>query len=157
MIAVELPQGRKITIEHVVFDYNGTLAEAGRMRDTVKKKLAALATQVHVAIITADTFGQAKQGLTDVTGIELIVLPEGATGKEKAQYVHDWGAENTVAVGNGVNDQAMFMVAGLRICVLGPEGANAGLLAASNIVVSSPDAALDLLLEPLRLVATLRP
>ena len=157
MISVTLPNDRQLNFSHVVFDYNGTLASAGVMSPAVRHKLAELAQKVHVAVITADTFGMAESQLQDMPGVELIILPEAATGKDKAQYVHEWGAGNTVAVGNGVNDQAMFMLAGLRICVLGPEGAHAGLLASASIVVQSPEDALALLLEPLRLVATLRP
>ncbi len=157
MISVTIPNGRQYIFNHVVFDYNGTLADAGFMKPEVKQQLAELAERVHVAVITADTFGLAQSQLYGIQGVELIVLPDNATGQDKAQYVHEWGAENTVAVGNGVNDQAMFMIAALRICVLGPEGANAGLLASSNIVVKSPGDAIALLLEPLRLVATLRP
>ena len=156
MISVAIPNGRQFIFKHVVFDYNGTLADAGIMNATVKQRLAELAKQVHVAVITADTFGLAHSQLYGIEGVELIVLPENATGQDKAQYVHDWGADHTVAVGNGVNDQAMFMVAGLRICVLGPEGAHAGLLASANIVVKSPEDALAILLEPLRLIATMR-
>jgi soluble P-type ATPase len=50
----------------------------------------------------------------------------------------------------------MFFIAGLKICVLGPEGASTGVLASSNILVRSPEDAIRLLLNPRRLIATLR-
>ncbi len=156
MISVHLPNGRQYEFHHVVFDYNGTLAEDGRVSDDVRQLLAELAAKAHVAVITADTFGLARQELAAVPGVELIVLEPGQDGTEKARRVQEWGAEHTVVIGNGVNDQPMFFIAGLKICVLGPEGVSTGVLAAANIVVRSPADAIRLLLNPKRLIATLR-
>lgn len=156
MISVQLPNGRQYEFHHVVFDYNGTLAEDGRMSDGVRQLLAELAAKVHVAVITADTFGLARQELATVPGVELIILAADQDGTEKARCIQAWGAEHTVVVGNGINDQPMFFIAGLKICVLGPEGVSTGALAAANIVVQSPTDAIRLLLQPKRLIATMR-
>jgi soluble P-type ATPase len=156
MITVTMPDGRILEYEHVVFDYNGTLAEDGMLRDSVRELLRELAVQVHVAVITADTFGLARDQLSNVAGVELIIMDSHSTGTEKARYVREWGTEKTVAVGNGVNDQPMFFIAGLKIAVLGPEGASSGVLAAANIVVKSPEDAIRLLLKTKRLIATSR-
>ncbi|BBB89866.1 MAG TPA: HAD family hydrolase [Methylomusa anaerophila] len=156
MIPVQLPNGRQYEFRHVVFDYNGTLAEDGRMADEVRQLLVELAAKTHVAVITADTFGLARQELAAVPGVELIVLAADQDGTEKARCVQEWGGEHTVVVGNGVNDQPMFFIARLKICVLGPEGASTGVLAAANIVVRSPADAIRLLLQPKRLITTLR-
>lgn len=156
MISVQLPNGRQYGFRHVVFDYNGTLAEDGRMSGEVRQLLGELASKTHVAVITADTFGLAHEELAAVPGVELIVLEAEQDGTEKARRVQEWGAEQTVVVGNGINDQPMFFIAGLKICVLGPEGVSTGVLAAANIVVRSPADAICLLLNPKRLIATLR-
>lgn len=156
MISVQLPNGRQYEFYHVVFDYNGTLAEDGRMTDEARQLLAELAGMTHVAVITADTFGLARQELAAVPGVELIILASDQNGTEKARHVQEWGAEHTVVVGNGVNDQPMFFIAGLKICVLGPEGVSTGVLAAANIVVKSAADAIRLLLQSKRLIATLR-
>lgn len=156
MIAVTMPDGRELVYEHVVFDYNGTLAEDGVTSISVKELLQELATRVHVAVITADTFGVVNEQLREVKGIEVIVIGSNADGNEKARYVQEWGAEKTVVIGNGVNDQPMFFIGGLKIAVLGPEGVSSGVLAASTIVVKSPEDAIRLLLNPKRLIATLR-
>jgi len=50
----------------------------------------------------------------------------------------------------------MLDQAGLAIAVIGPEGAAAGLPAVSDILVRDICEALDLLLNPARLKATLR-
>jgi soluble P-type ATPase len=61
-----------------------------------------------------------------------------------------------VCVGNGRNDRLMLQVAGLGIVVVQAEGAAVQTALAADIL--SPDilTALDLLIHPLRLVATLR-
>jgi soluble P-type ATPase len=156
MIAIHIPNGGQYEFHNVVFDYNGTLAEDGRMSDNVRQLLAELAAKTHVAVITADTFGLTHQEVTNVPGVELIVLEADQDGTEKARRVQKWGGESTVVIGNGVNDQPMFFVAGLKICVLGPEGARGGILASANIVVKSPEDAIRMLLNPQRLIATMR-
>lgn len=156
MILITLPDGRQYSIEHVVFDYNGTLATDGLISNDIKKLLLELVGKVHVAVITADTFGLARSQLQDVSGVELIILDEGMDGTEKAKYVQRWGAKNTVVIGNGMNDQPMFFVAGLKVCVLGAEGTSSGVLTSADIVVKFPEDAIRLLLHPKRLVATLR-
>jgi soluble P-type ATPase len=156
MIDVTMPDGRQLKYEHVIFDYNGTLAEDGITSKPVKELLQELATRVHVAVITADTFGLVREQLAEVKGVEVIVIGREADGQEKARYVQEWGAEKTVVVGNGVNDQPMFFIGALKIAVLGPEGVSSGVLAASSIVVKSPEDVIRLLLNPKRLIATLR-
>ena len=145
-----------MTFHRAVFDYNGTLAKDGRLSPEVKKLLAILSEKISVTVITADTFGSAKRELAEVEGVSLRVLEEGMDGKEKARYVSEAGPAETIVIGNGNNDQAMFAVAGLSICVLGPEGASTGTLFASKVVVRSPEEAIELLLSPQRLIATLR-
>lgn len=156
MIEVTLPDGRQLSFEHVVFDYNGTLAEDGIMSSAVRNLLQELAAKIHVVVITADTYGGAREQMKGIERVELIILGSQADGTEKARYVSDLGSDSTVVVGNGVNDQPMFFIAGLKIAVLGPEGLSSGVLSASSIVVRSPEDAIRLLLNPKRLIATLR-
>jgi soluble P-type ATPase len=51
----------------------------------------------------------------------------------------------------------MLRAAALSICVLGSEGACTQAMLASHLVVTNPIDALDALLRPRRLTATLRP
>ena len=156
MITIQLPNGRQYEFRHVVFDYNGVLAENGRVSEKVRQLLAVLASKISVTVITADTFGTAQEELKDVAGIELVILPEDKDGTEKAYYVQKLGTETTAVVGNGVNDQPMFFIAGLKVCVLGAEGVSSGIMAGADIVVRSPEDAIYLFLNPVRLSATLR-
>ena len=69
----------------------------------------------------------------------------------------EWGlGARTVAFGNGANDALMLRKARLGICVMHGEGASLQALLASDVLVASAEEALDLLLKPARLVATLR-
>ncbi|MDU2066769.1 MAG: hypothetical protein E6713_18295 [Sporomusaceae bacterium] len=156
MITINLPDDRKYEFSHVVFDYNGVLAEDGRISKQVKILLAELTKKVSVVVITADTFGTAQEELADVADVELLILPDDKDGTEKARYVAEFGQGKTVVVGNGVNDQPMFFVAALKVCVIGPEGVSSGIMAAANVIVKSPEDAIGLFLYPERLLATLR-
>jgi len=66
------------------------------------------------------------------------------------------GASQTVAFGNGANDALMLRKACLGICVMHGEGTSLQALLASDVLAASAEEALDLLLKPARLVATLR-
>jgi soluble P-type ATPase len=66
------------------------------------------------------------------------------------------GAERVVAIGNGRNDRLMLEAAALGIAVIGDEGIAAEAASASDIVTRHIRDALQLLLEPRRLVASLR-
>jgi phosphoserine phosphatase len=78
----------------------------------------------------------------------------------KKQGLHSWnhkmGAENVVAIGNGVNDSLMLKKAALGIVVIGGEGAAQKTIKEADIVVKDIHDALGLLLNRLRLIATLR-
>jgi soluble P-type ATPase len=66
------------------------------------------------------------------------------------------GAGQVVAIGNGANDVDMLRTSALGIAVLGPEGLATPALLAADVVVASIDDGLDLLLQPKRLIASLR-
>ncbi|MGQ9711852.1 MAG: HAD family hydrolase [Desulfotomaculales bacterium] len=155
MLRVAIPGRGELVLAHVVLDFNGTFACDGRILPGVAGRLRALAGDLSVHILTADTFGTAQEACREVGG-EVVVLREPLTGPEKASYVEKLGAGSTVAIGNGANDAPMLRRAALGIVVVGPEGAAVEALQAADIVVREINDALDLLLKPKRLVATLR-
>jgi soluble P-type ATPase len=153
MIQIEIPGRERLDIEHVVFDVNGTLAGGGILIPGVGDRLAALQQQVEVHLLTADTHG--RQAAIDAElGLTATIIQHGTA--EKGAYILGLGADNVAVVGNGANDLAMFNAAALRIAVLGPEGMATALLNASDVLVRDINDGLDLLLNPQRLVATLR-
>jgi len=155
MLNISIPGGDPLAIEHLVLDYNGTLALDGALLPGVSERLTALAEELQVLVITADTFGMARTGMQDVP-CELVILPPGGQDVAKLACVEQLGPQSVVAVGNGRNDQLMLQAAALGIAVLGEEGAAAETLAAADVVTHGITSALDLLLNPLRLAATLR-
>ena len=155
MIRIEIPGDAPLELANVVCDYNGTLARDGRLLPGVHDRLAALARQLTVHVVTADTFGTARAGLSGLEG-RLKVLAPGDQSAAKAAYVNECGASHTAAIGNGQNDRDMLKIARLSIVVLGEEGAAAAALGAATVITRDIRIALDLLLHPKRLVATLR-
>ena len=155
MLAIDIPGYRALRLEHLVLDYNGTLACDGELLEGVRERLEAVAGTLHIHILTADTFGKARIQLAGVP-CALSILPLEDQDRHKLEYVQQLGPQTTVCVGNGRNDRLMLQEAGLAIVVIQAEGAAVQTLLAADVL--SPDilTALDLLLHPLRLVATLR-
>jgi soluble P-type ATPase len=86
-------------------------------------------------------------------GVEAHVT---AGADDKVRALESYGANRCVAIGNGANDTEMLAAAALGIAVVGPEGASSAALAAGDVVCNSIVDALDLLIEPRLLIATLR-
>ena len=153
MLIVDIPGVGILRLEHLVLDLNGTLTDRGRLIEGVADRIDRLRTDLDLHLLTADTFGTATE-LARRLGIELATISD---GEEKARVVARLGPDATVAIGNGRNDVPMLQVAAVGIAVLGPEGAAAPALAAADLVCRSITDALDLLLDPTALVATMRP
>jgi len=60
MIEVIIPGYLSMHLQHLVMDYNGTLAQDGLLLEGVRSRLESLAGQLRLHVITADTFGMAK-------------------------------------------------------------------------------------------------
>ena len=138
-----------------MLDFNGTLAVDGRLLNGVKPRLAKLARSLRIHIVTADTFGRARASLRGVK-CTLEILSAGGEDRAKARYVHRLGASAVACIGNGRNDRLMLRAAALGIATIQREGASQESVQAADIVVHDVRDALDLLLAPRRLVATLR-
>ena len=142
-------------LEHIVFDFNGTLACDGILDEGVAERLVALAAKLQLHVLTGDTFGMAAKQLAGLP-CKLTVLPSSGQSEAKLAYLERLGAERTATIGNGFNDRLMLESACLSIAVLQDEGlASANLMAADIVVLRIVDA-IELFLNPLRLVATLR-
>lgn len=152
---INIPGYGTLRLEHLVMDYNGTLAVDGRLIDGVKEALNRIADKMTLHVLTADTFGMAAAGLEGLN-CRLSILPKEAQAEGKRDYVLGLGAERTAAIGNGRNDRMMLKTAGLGIAVILEEGASAETLMSADIVCRSILTALELLVNPLRLTATLR-
>ena len=105
--------------------------------------------------MTADTFGNVREELSAVPS-RLTVIPRENQAEAKRDYVEQLGREHSVCIGNGRNDRLMLKEAALGIAVIQVEGTAVAAILEADIVTFSILDALDLLLHPLRLTATLR-
>ncbi|MBI4914770.1 MAG: ATPase P [Acidobacteria bacterium] len=151
-LSVTIPGRAALELDHLLLDFTGTLSLDGALLPGVAERLESLARTLRVTVLTADTFGTARQALAGLP-LEVRLV---ATGADKLAFLEALGASRVVAAGNGRNDAAMLERAALGIAVVGPEGAAAGLVGVADVVVTDIRAALDLVLHPLRLTATLR-
>ena len=155
MIEVSIPGRGTWKLEHLLLDVNGTLSLDGQLLPGVAERIAELRQDLRVRLLTADTFGKGKV-LSQELGVSLQKVSPPSEDHAKEAVVHELGAENVVAIGNGANDVHMLRAARLGIAVLGPEATAAEALKAADVLAPDILAALDLLLHPKRLVATLR-
>jgi soluble P-type ATPase len=155
MIEIDIPGYKTLHLEHLVLDYNGTLAVDGVLIDGVAEMLAALSTHLEIHVITADTFGQVNAAMAGLP-CRVSILPPGQQDTGKLTYVGQLGLERTVCIGNGRNDRLMLQQCSLGIGLLQAEGAAAQTVMSADVVATNILDALALLTNPLRLVATLR-
>lgn len=155
MIEINIPGYRTLNLKYLVLDYNGTLAVDGILEDGVKELLNRISKEMKIYVVTADTFGKAKDGLSGIE-CKLSILPKENQDTGKLEFVRRLGSEHVVCMGNGRNDRMMLEEAALGVAVILREGAAFKTLTAADIVCTDIVSALELLLNPLRMTATLR-
>lgn len=155
MIDIDIPGFASLRLGHLVLDYNGTIAGGGELLEGVVERIERLAERLEVHVVTADTRGRARGALAGLP-VSLHLLPAGGEAEAKRDYVRALGASKVVSMGNGRNDALMLTESALGIAVLGPEGLAADAAGVAHLLAPGIAIALDLLLDPLRLVATLR-
>ena len=155
MIDVAIPGYGRLVLADLVCDFNGTLARDGRLLEEARALLPDVARVLNVRVVTGDTFDSARAELRGYA-CEVTVLDAERQAEAKAALVAQLGADRVVAIGNGRNDRLMLAAAALGIAVIGDEGAAAAACDAAHVVTRHIEDALRLLLNPRRLVATLR-
>ena len=155
MIHITIPGRDNYTIEHLILDLNGTISLDGRIIRGVKEKLEKLSQKLDITVVTADTNRNAARLLGDLP-VTIYIIKETQENDQKLGVVLEKGKNRTVSIGNGRNDVSMLRGSAIGICVLGGEGASPEAMMASSLLVPTINDALDLLLKPHRLRATLR-
>jgi soluble P-type ATPase len=155
MLEITIPGYITLTFHHLVMDYNGTLAQDGVLLDGVRPRLTSLADRLQLHVVTADTFGLAR-GQLSWLACELAILPVEDQANAKLAYIQRLNETQVVAIGNGRNDHLMLKTASLGIAIIQGEGAALQTCLAADVLAPNILAALDLLLIPKRLIATLR-
>ena len=158
-ITIDIPGFGKLQINAILSDYTGTLAFGGTLSPGVKDRLLRLAQLADIHIVTADSFGTAEK---ELEGLPLICRRFEGPGEDvqKQRYAMELNPSCQASLGNGVNDRLHMKLVkeagGLTIAVDNGEGCAHEALRHANVFVAGAANALDLLLEPTRLRATLR-
>lgn len=151
-IYLDVPGIQPLSLKYLLLDYTGTLSFDGILIPGVAERLEKLSQNLHITVLTADTFGKAAEQLEgSPVGFKLI-----RTGQDKVDFLSSLNSSETIAIGNGYNDIGMVNMSALGIAIIGPEGCHTGLIAAAKVVCNDILNALDLLQNPLRLKATMR-
>jgi len=152
---IEIPGRGRLSLEHLVLDFTGTLSVDGALIQGIRERLKDLAQHMTIHVLTADTFGRAAQELEGLP-VKITILKAHAEDRSKEDYVIALGADRVAAMGNGNNDALMLRKAALGVAVLEDEGCSVQALVNADIAVKSARDGLDLLAKPLRIKAGLR-
>jgi P-type E1-E2 ATPase len=153
---IEIPGRGALELSILILDLNGTIAIDGAIIAGVAERVAKLKSRgLEAYLLTADTRGNGAD-IAAHLDVALHRLAPGSERAQKAAFVRQRGADQVVAIGNGANDAEMLAQAALGIAVLQVEGLAVETWAAADLLVPDVCNALDLLIEPQRLVATLR-
>jgi soluble P-type ATPase len=152
-LSVPIPGRGELRLEHLLLDVNGTLTDRGVLIDGVEARIASLREALDIQLVSADTFGT-----LDAIAVRFgVAAVRAGTGEDKLRVLNEWGHDRSAVIGNGANDVLVLETAAVGFVVLGPEGASAAALRSADVVCASAADALDLLLDPKALSATLRP
>ncbi len=155
MLEFNIPGMGDIQLKHLVCDFSGTLSIDGVLVEGVAERFARLAKNLEIHVITADTHGTAESALKDIDcTIEFIEVRYQDMYKEK--FIEKFHSHSVIAIGNGINDRMMLRTSRIGIAVCMAEGMAVEAARNADIIVSSINDALDLMLKPNRMIATLR-
>ena len=76
MIRIDIPGYKTLNLQHLVLDYNGTLACDGQLIAELVPLLQQLAQDLTLHVITADTHGSAARQLAGVSTRLEVLEPE---------------------------------------------------------------------------------
>jgi len=155
VIEIDIPGFGKLKLEHLVMDYNGTLALDGVLINGVKQLLFKLSNLLNIHVVTADTFGMVTSQLEEIP-CTLKILGRENQKRAKSEYVTCLGSSAVVSIGNGKNDSLMLKNSALGIALIQEEGTATETLMNADIVLKNINDALNLLINTKRLIATLR-
>ena len=155
MFAQEIPGYGMLEIKNLVLDYNGTIAKDGKLLEGLQDVLVKLSEVVDIYILTADTYGSVEKEMAGLP-VKVQVIKGENELVEKRDFAREIGANVTMAIGNGYNDQLLFREVKISIVVMGCEACATILFNIADLVASDIYDALGLLLNPTRLRSSLR-
>lgn len=148
-----LQHGIEWELNTLVLDLNGTLSVHGKIIDGVRSRLSHLKNLgFEIILLTGDQRGTGRE-IADSLGIELKIAK---TSGEKERVMKLFNKNNVVSIGNARIDLGMFYLSKLRIATIQGEGIHPRIISNVDVLVTSINDALDLLLNPDSLIATLK-
>lgn len=149
----DIPGSGELTIDTIILDLNGTLSVGGSIVEGVHDRLAQLKEiGFNVLFFTGNTRNDADE-IASGLGIEWRLAKNAA---EKRDLALTMSPDRCASIGNGLIDLELMKAVKLRIVTLQAEGVHVQTLLNSDIVVPNMNDALDLFIDPQRLIATLR-
>src|SRR6056297_1864688 len=113
MLEIKIPGYKTLNIQHLVLDFNGTIAKEGKLIEGVKEKLDKISGIIEVHILTADTFGTVRNQFSG-NEINIEIIDENQRSIDyKKEFIKSLGKESVIAIGNGNNDSKMLKTAEL--------------------------------------------
>ena len=155
MIEIIIPGYGTLQIKHLVTDVNGTLAVDGQLIEGVARQINTLRDRLQIHMLTADTHGKQNE-IDQQLSLMAIRIKKGNEAQQKMDYVTHLGAENVIALGQGANDAKMLKEAAIGIAVVSLEGLAIETLNAADLLLPDTLTALNLLNQPVQIVASLR-
>lgn len=152
---VNIPGREPFEIKNIVFDYNGTVANNGKLIEGVSANINDLSDRFDFYVITADTYGTVEKELENIN-CKVITIPKESQDLCKLDFIKELGSNTTLSVGNGRNDKLMLKESVLGIAILQEEGLCTETLLSSDLLVKSIIDVFSFLKDSNRLVATLR-
>lgn len=159
-IRIEIPGFGRLELRRLVSDFSGTLSKAGKFTPGVQERLLQLGELIEIHILTSDTFGTVRDEFVNIP-VHLEVLTQADHHIQKRDYLRERSdPARTAAFGNGANDRLLLQAAkeagGLAVAVDNGEGCAVETVLGANLLIAGAANALDLLLDPNRLKASLR-
>ncbi len=149
----DIPGQDTLTIKTIILDLNGTLSVGGKVPEGVKPRLEQLKTSgFRLVFFTGNTRNDADQLANDLD----IEWKLAKNAEEKRNLALEMDPGTCASIGNGRIDLELMKTVKLRILTLQSEGVHVETLMASDILIPTINDALDLFIDPQRLIATLR-
>jgi len=150
----EIPDAEPLDLRTIILDLNGTLSVSGVVPDGVQERITKLKQRgFEIILFTGNTRGNANE-LAQSLGIEWRLA---ANGAEKRDLALKMNPEYCVSIGNGLIDLELMKVVKFRMVTIQAESVHVQTLLNSDVIVPTIINALDMLLDPNILIATIRP
>lgn len=149
----DIPGSGPLELKTIILDLNGTISVRGQLVEGVAERLGKLRSLGYkIVLFTGNTRGDADK-IANFLGIEWT---QARTAEDKKSEALKLEPETCVSIGNGLIDLELMKTVALRIVTLQSEGVHVQTLLASDVVVPTILDALDMLIDPDILIATLR-